>query len=214
VAEAWDDGEVQADVEDGAADGVAASLAFEILQAGHVEFGIVPAGGAGEARAFGCGNGGLGGGLPGRGVDWCGLYLGRGNAGCGEFDVGAGGGAGEQHAFQSGGAQEAAVQVGEDGGDFGGAEAGGDRPEVGGGGALVDGVDEVAAVGEEDADGMEEDGDVVGHSGGGAILCGIWRGGDGCFVGGLDHVCIDNMGANGEARIFSYEWEGVHSIHA
>ena len=35
--------------------------------------------------------------------------------------------------------------------------------EVGGGGAVPDGGDEVAAVTEQDADGVEQDGDVVGE---------------------------------------------------
>ena len=45
--------------------------------------------------------------------------------------------------------------------------------KLGGGGALADGVDQLAAVGEEGADGVEEDLDVGGRSGGG----GIGRGG-------------------------------------
>ena len=177
VAEAWDDGEIEADVEDGAADGAAAYLALEVLRGGHEEFGIVPAGGAGWAWALACGRARRGG-LSAFGVGWGGLRLGRGGAGFDEVDVVAGGGAGEQDALQRGGAQEAAVEVGEDGGEVGGAEAGGDGVEVGGGGALADGVDEVAAVGEQDADGVEEDPDVVGQSGGGVILWGIGRGGD------------------------------------
>src|SRR5215813_11704322 len=50
VAEAGDDGEVEADLEHGAADGAAARFAFQVLQSWHEEFGIVPAGGAGGAR--------------------------------------------------------------------------------------------------------------------------------------------------------------------
>ena len=99
----------------------------------------------------------------------------RGGAAFDELDVVAGGGAGEQDALERGGAEDAAVEVGEDGGEVGGAEAGGDGVEVGGGRALADGIYEVAAVVEQDADGVEQDPDVVGHSGGGVILCGIGR---------------------------------------
>src|SRR5579863_201961 len=49
VAKAGDDGEIEADVDDGAADGAAARLALEVLQGWHEEFGIVRAGGAGWA---------------------------------------------------------------------------------------------------------------------------------------------------------------------
>ena len=93
--------------------------------------------------------------------------------GFGDVDVLASGGAGEQQALQRRGAQDASVEVGEDGGELGGAEARRDGVEIGGGGAVADGVDEVAAVGEEGADGVEEDLDVGGRSGGG----GIGRGG-------------------------------------
>ena len=62
--------------------------------------------------------------------------------------------------------------MGEDGGEVGGAEARRDGGEGGGGGAVADGVEEMAAVAEQDADGVEEDGDVVGQGGAGVIL---WR---------------------------------------
>ena len=108
-----------------------------------------------------------------------------------EVDVFAGGGAREEHALERRGAQEASVQVGEDGGEVGGAETRRYGAEVGGGGALADRVDEVAAVGEQDADGVEQDVDVTGRSGGGVILCGIWRGGDGLRVGhGVVHARV------------------------
>ena len=105
-----------------------------------------------------------------------GLGLWRAGAAVGELDVLAGGGAGEQDALQGGGAQEASVEVGEDGREVGGAEACGDGVEVGGGGAVVDRVDEVATVVEQDADDVEDDGDVAGRSGGGVILGRIGRG--------------------------------------
>src|SRR5271165_4407435 len=55
VAEAWDDGEIEADIEEDAADGLAADLALEILRRGHEEFGVTPAGGAGCAGGGACG---------------------------------------------------------------------------------------------------------------------------------------------------------------
>ena len=51
----------------------------------------------------------------------CGCW--RAGAALDEVDVLAGGGAGEEHALQGGGAQDASVEVGEDGGEVGGAEA-------------------------------------------------------------------------------------------
>ena len=107
--------------------------------------------------------------LPGR------AGVGGAGAGLDEVDVAAGGGAGEQDALQRGGAQDAAVQVGEDGGEVGGAEARGDGVEVGGGGAVADGVDEVAAVVEQGADGVEQDGDVVGDGGGWSVGRAPWE---------------------------------------
>ncbi|HLY90805.1 MAG TPA: hypothetical protein VKQ27_17620, partial [Acetobacteraceae bacterium] len=73
-------------------------------------------------------------------------------------------------------APDPTVQMSEDGGKVGGAEAGSDGVEVGSGGALADGVDEVAAVDEEDADGVEEVLDV----GGALLLWWIWRKGGWC----------------------------------
>jgi hypothetical protein len=182
VAEGWDDGEIRADVGDGAADGAAAHLAVQLLHGGHEEFGIVPGGGAGCALARdGRRRGGLLG-FGGRAWRW----FWRAGAALDEVDVSAGGGAGDEHALQGRGAQDASVEVGEDRRDVGGAEAGGDGVEVGGGGALADGIDQVAAVVEQDADGLEGDRDVVGQSRGGVILRGIGRGGwTGCvgYVG-------------------------------
>ena len=129
----------------------------------------------------------------------------RAGAALDEVDVAAGGGAGEEDAFEGRGAQEASVQVGEDGGEVGGAEAGGDGVEVGGGGALADGVDQVAAVGEQDADGVEQDLDVVGQSGGGVILCGIGRGGDGCCGRDGLHGSISNIKLEQMPGVFPQE---------
>ena len=179
VAEAWDDGEIRADVGDGAADGAVAHLTIQVLRGGHEEFGIVPGGGAGGALARG---GRRRGGLLGFG-GWGWLWCWRAGAAVDEVDVSAGGGAGEEHALQGLGAQDASVEVGEDGGQVGGAETRRDGVEVGGGGALTDGVDQVAGVVEQDADGVEDDPDVVGQSGGGVILRGIGRGGWSGWVG-------------------------------
>ena len=55
-AEAGDDGEIAADLGDGAADRAAAYLTIEILRCGHEEFGIVVAGGQRRTwRGFGLG---------------------------------------------------------------------------------------------------------------------------------------------------------------
>jgi hypothetical protein len=123
VAEAWDDGEIEGDGEEDAADGLAAYLALEVVHRGHVQFGIVPEGRAGCAR-----------GAPRPGEVPGGLRLrfgrrwqGFGRVGIGferlpgvaldEGDVAAGGGTGEEDALERDAAEEAAVEVGEDGGD-------------------------------------------------------------------------------------------------
>ena len=125
------------------------------------------------------------------GVGRGGLVLGRVDTAFDEVDVAAGGGAGEQDAFEGEGAQDAPVEVGDDGGEVVGAEAGGDGVEVGGGGAMADGVDEVAAIGEQGAGGVEQDLDVVGQSGGGVILWRIGRrGGRRCCAMGSMPVCL------------------------
>ena len=116
------------------------------------------------------------------------VFIGVGAAGH-HVDVAAGCGALEQEALQGGGAQEASVEVGDDGGEVGGAEGGRDGGECGGGGAAVDGVAEMAAVAEQDADDVEQGGDVLGHGRGlaGLILGRIGRRGwTGC-VG--FHIC-------------------------
>ena len=90
-------------------------------------------------------------------------------------DVSAGCGAREQEALKRGGTQDAAVQVGEDGREIGGAETGRDGWECGGGGAVADGGQEMAAVAEQDVDGVEDGGDVLGHGAAGLILGQIRR---------------------------------------
>jgi hypothetical protein len=114
--------------------------------------------------------------LLGLDVCWLGLRFRRAGAALDELDIAAGGGSGEEDAFESEGAQHAPVQVGEDGGETGCAEAGGDGIEAGGGGTMADGFDKVAAVVEEDTERVEEDRDVVGQGGGGVIRCGMGRG--------------------------------------
>jgi len=109
---------------------------------------------------------GVGVGVGGRGG-------GGADAGRGHGEVAAGGGALEQQGFERGGAQDAAVETGEDDRNPGGAEQGGEQDEAGRGGTPLDGGGEVAAVFEQDADDVEELGDVRGHGGGVAILWGI-----------------------------------------
>ena len=87
----------------------------------------------------------------------------------------AGCGAREQEALQRGGTQDAAIEVGEDGGEVGSAEARRDGGECGGVGTMADGAEQVSAVAEQDADGVEEGGDVLGHGVAGAILRRIGR---------------------------------------
>ena len=141
--------------------------------------GFVPAGEAGEACcALGRAGEGLGG-LLGLGAGLGRLLLRRGGAALDEFDVFACGGAGEEDTLQDRGAQHASVEVGEDGGEVGGAEAGRDGAEVfWSGGALAEGVDQVAAVADEDVDGVENDRDVVGY-GFAVVPRGDGKGGDG-----------------------------------
>jgi hypothetical protein len=82
----------------------------------------------------------------------------------------AAGGAGEEDAFECRGAQDAAVQVGENELQIDGAEAGGERDEAGRCGAVGGGGGEMATVGEEGANDGEEGGDAwgawVGRGGG------------------------------------------------
>lgn len=137
----------------------------------------------------------------GLGVRWGGLGFRRAGGALDEVDVLASGGAGEEHALQRGGTQDASVQVGEDGGEVGSAEARGDGVEVRGGGAVADGVDEVAAIAEQDASGVEDDCDVVGEGGGGVLLWGIGRGGGRCSGGGGLHTgSVSTKNVRGEAR--------------
>ena len=138
-AEAGDDAEIEADIDHGAAERAMAHLALEFLRCGHEEFGIVPAGGAGRVGA------GLGVGGPlaaGLGVGWRGRWFVGADAGGWDVDVSAGRGAREQTCAPARRTQDAAVQVGEDGGEVGGAEARRDGGECGGGGALADGGEE------------------------------------------------------------------------
>jgi hypothetical protein len=114
-------------------------------------------------------------------------FVGAGAAGH-HGDVAAGFGAREQIALQRGGTQDAAVEVGHDGGEVGGAEAHRDGGECGGGGAAVYRAEQMAAVIEQDADGVEEGRDVLGHGRGFAGLILGWigrRGWTGCggYVG-------------------------------
>ena len=97
----------------------------------------------------------------------------RALARCGEADIPAACRAREQHPLQRGGAQEAALQVREDRRQPAGAEAGRDGVEVGAGGAVRRGPGEMAAVAEQDADGVQQCGDARGHGPAGPIRLGI-----------------------------------------
>jgi hypothetical protein len=60
-AEAGHDGEIQANIDEGSAEGAAANLTLEILRAWHEEVGIVPAGGSdGHGAALGVTEGSVG----------------------------------------------------------------------------------------------------------------------------------------------------------
>ena len=93
----------------------------------------------------------------------------RGYPGGRDVDVAAGCGAREQGTLQRGDTQDAADEVGEEGREFGGTETRRDGGERGGGGTMADGVQEMAAVSEQDADGVQEEGDALGHGAAGAI---------------------------------------------
>src|SRR5690348_14012724 len=95
VAEAGDDGEIGADILDGAADRAASYLTLEFLQRGHEEFGIVPARRSGwPGCAYACG------GTIARRVRLRGRFLWRACAALDEVDVAAGCRAGEQHTLE------------------------------------------------------------------------------------------------------------------
>jgi hypothetical protein len=59
--------------------------------------------------------------------------------------------------------------------EVGGAEARRDGGECGGGGAVLDGAEEMTAVAEQDANGVEDEGDVLGHGAAGVTLRWIGR---------------------------------------
>ena len=150
--------EVAADVGERVADRAAADVRPKLRQGGEV----------GRDRAV----------RPGRAVDrpgrgWRGGLLRRLRAGrlrravvrvagLVEHQVAAPGGAGEQHLFQRHGAQQAAGEPGLDGGQARGAEELRDGGEAAPGCSAFEGVREVAAVAEQDADDDEEVGDVGG----------------------------------------------------
>src|SRR5580700_5521917 len=92
LAQAGDDGEIEADIEDGEADGATAHPTLQVLQCGHEAFGIVPAGGSGWPWCAPGGGGGFGGGLPGFGGRCGGLWFRRAGGGFDEVEVAAGGG--------------------------------------------------------------------------------------------------------------------------
>ena len=78
-----------------------------------------------------------------------------------------------------------------------------DGGECGGGGAAVDGGEEMAAVAEQDADGVEEGGDVLGHGHGFAGVI-LWRIGRRGWTGYVAfHVSINNLRLGKEQGVFS-----------
>ncbi len=97
-----------------------------------------------------------------------------------------------QNPLQCLGAQDAAFEVGKDGREIGGAEGRRDRGERGGGGALADGGEKVAAVAEQDTDGVKNECDALGHGAAGAIL---WRIGRRGRMESIGHVGVtaDNL---------------------
>ena len=116
----------------------------------------------------------------------------------------AGCGTREQHMLQRGGTEDAAVQVGQDGGEVGGTEARRNGGEGRGSGAMADGVEQMAAVAEQDADGVEHKGDALGHGVAGPIRLGLGRRGGpgrGGFVG--FHVRINNSLLTERQGLFS-----------
>ena len=133
--------------------------------------GLSLAGGVADARGAGLELGWL----PGPGSCRRGLWFIGAIAAGHDSDVSAGLGSFEEYVLQRGGAQDASIEVGEDGGEIGGAEACRDGGECGGGGTVLDRGEEMAAVAEQDADGAEDDGDVLGHDVAGLILGRIGR---------------------------------------
>jgi hypothetical protein len=92
--------------------------------------------------------------LLGLRIPWSGRrFVGAGAAGH-DVDVAAGCGAREQRTLQRGGTEYAAVEVGENRREAGGAEASRDDGECDGDGAVLDGGEEMAAVAERNADGV------------------------------------------------------------
>ena len=145
------------------ADRAAADFRLELLQGG-------------EFRQLGPGGTGLWRFLPGCRLR--GRRLGpalRPVAGLEDDEIAAARGARQQHVFQRHGAQDAAREAGEDGGNARGAEELRDDGEAAGGGAVLQGCREVAAVFEQDADEDEDRGDALGHGFSGAVLLGtLW----------------------------------------
>ena len=82
----------------------------------------------------------------------------------------------QQHAFQRHGAQDAAREASEDGGNPRRAEVLRDDGEAARGGTVFEGFRQVAAVFEQDADDDEDRGDALGHRLGGPGPFGTGRG--------------------------------------
>jgi hypothetical protein len=121
------------------------------------------------------------------GAGWRGLRFVPAGVAAHGLDVAAGCGAREEDTLEGGGAEEAALEVGHDGGEVGGAEGRGDEGEGRGGGTAVEGVEQMASVAKELADGVEHEGEVAAGPG---VL------GTSCYV----FVCITHKMV-GNARI-------------
>ncbi len=149
-AEAGHDGQVEADIGDGAAYRTATHLALQFLQCGGLEVKRPACGLAGDGLSVrGC-------------AGWCGLFVMRTNARAGEWYIAATSGAGEQHTFQRGGTQHATTQAGENYREIERAETRRDGGEPWRGGTVPDGVGEVAAVAQQNANDVEECRDALG----------------------------------------------------
>ena len=135
--EAGDDGEVCADVRDGAADWAAADLGFQFLQPGDVEVGRVVGGQvAGVGWRFGLSR-----------LRDCVRGCWRAVAGRNDGEVPAPCGACQQVTFQGDGAEDAPLHAQDDEREVVGAEDGGDCGELGVVGLVRGGFREAAAVG-------------------------------------------------------------------
>jgi hypothetical protein len=183
LAEAWGNTEVHADIGDGPANGAAAYLGREFFLRGQ----------AGRVRIVGAEQGRVGtswlkGGLEGLGTRAASRFGWRTVVGLqlnvrrpGEAQIAAPGGAGQEILLQGERAEHAALQAVQNGREVVGAEDGGGGGEFRGGGAGGGGRGEVAGVGDEGGEDVENSPDAPWD---GAGFC-RGRGGWGCSCHGL-----------------------------